>query len=167
MFYISIFCKSVCYPLAVSRLSRKQVDQIQGPITPAILNRLGYVRCLPHALVFGPTKYGGLGIPHLSTAKFASQIQLVIRHLRTEGQPGQLAVINMNRLQHSAGVSFSIFSDTRKALPHMEGSWLPRFCESLSQLGATLQIANLTILPPQREHDSYILHIAISHGFSP
>ena len=86
-------------------------------MTPVILSRMGYEQRLPHALVFGPRKYGGLGIPHITTMKYSSQIQLVLRHLRSEGQPGALTLINMNGLQYTAGVSFSIFSNTTRPLP--------------------------------------------------
>ena len=78
MFYSSVFCKSVGYPLAASRLSDCQLLKIQGPMIPVILNRLGYERRLSHALAFGPCKFGGLGLTHLHAVKYSSQLQLVM-----------------------------------------------------------------------------------------
>ena len=166
MFYSSVFCKSIGYPLAASRLSDKQLRRIQGPMIPVILNRLGYERRMAHALAFGPRSYGGLGITHLQTVKYSSQLNLVIRHLRTPGQPGTLARINFNRLQYGAGVSYDIFETPSTALPHLEGTWLPMFRDLLANVGASLRISELKILPPQREKDEYIMDIALAHSFS-
>ena len=160
MFYTSVFCKSVGYPLAVSRLSPRQLLQIQGPMIPVILNRLGYERRLSHALAFGPRAYGGLGITHLKTAKYTAQISLLIRHLRTPGQPGKLTRINLNRLQHTAGVSFPIFERPSARLPHLEGSWLTHFRSSLVDINASLQIADIRIFPKQRLSDMYLMDLA-------
>ena len=89
-----------------------------------------------------------------------------MRHLRTPGQPGMLTRINMDRIQHAAGVSFSIFAYPARKLPHLEGSWLPLFRETLSRLGASLEIADMRILPPQRVDDKYIMDLAIDKRFS-
>ena len=78
LYYSSVFCKSVGYPLAVSRMSTKQIGKIQGPMTPVILNRLGYERRLSHALAFGPRSFGGLGLTHLMTVQASSQIKLML-----------------------------------------------------------------------------------------
>ena len=40
------------------------------------------------------------------------------------------------------------------------------FQESLSRLGATMDIADLQILPRQQEHDTYIVDLAIEKRFS-
>ena len=119
-------------------------------MVPLILNRLGYERRLSHALAFGPRSFGGLGLIHLKTVQDASQINLVLRHLRTPGQPGTLARINLNRLQYTAGVSFPIFEKPSIHLPHLEGTWLPHFRSILAHLDATLKVADLSIPPIQR-----------------
>ena len=162
LYYSSVFCKSVGYPLAVSRMSTKQIGKIQGPMTPVILNRLGYERRLSHALAFGPRSFGGLGLTHLKTVQASSQIKLMLRHLRNPGQPGTLAKINLNRLQYTAGVSFPIFEQPKTHLPHLEGTWLPHFRELLSELNASLRVADVRIAPMQRENDEYIMDRVLS-----
>ena len=157
MHYSSIFCKSVGYPLTMSRMLEKQIGKIQGPMVPLILNRLGYERRLPHALAFGPRSCGGLGLIHLKTVQDASQINLILRHLRTPGQPGTLGRINLNRLQYTAGVSFPIFEKPKVHLPHLEGTWLSHFRSILAQIDATLKVADLRIYSIQREKDAYIM----------
>ena len=124
LFYSSVFCKSVGYPLAISRLSDRQILIVQGPMNPIILNHLGYNRRLAHDLAFCPRNLGGLGLNHLRTLAYSSQLSLLIRHLRNPGQPGTLTKINLNRLQHTSGVSFPVLEFPSRPLPHLEGSWL-------------------------------------------
>jgi exonuclease III len=160
MFYSSVFCKSIGYPLAVSRLTDKQLLQIQGPMIPLILNRLGYDRRLAHVLAFGPRQYGGLSITHIRTTKTCNQLSLVIRALRNPGQPRSLTLINFNRIQHTAGVSYPIYEFPRRRLPHLEGTWLIHLRDILSRLDASLQIADVHIFPLQRDHDFFLMDLA-------
>jgi hypothetical protein len=147
LFYSSVFCKSVGYPLAVSRLNTKQLLRIQGPMIPLLLNRLGYDRRLAHALVFGPRRFGGLGVPHILTSQMTSQLSLVTRTLRSKGQPNLLTLVNLNRIQHTSGVSYPIFELPRRRLPHLEGSWLINFRSILSRLNASLQANDVDVFP--------------------
>jgi exonuclease III len=162
MFYSSVYCKSVGYPLTVSRLDIKKLTEIQRPMIPLLLNRLGYDRTLAHALVFGPRTLGGLGVTHIHTTKMHSQLSLVIRTLRTEGQPNTLFVINLNRIQHTSGIGEPIFLYPHVRLPHLEGTWLIHLRKTLSTLGAALEIADIRILPRQRDHDSYLMEVALA-----
>ena len=77
-----------------------------------------------------------------------------------------LTMINLNRLQHTAGVSFPVFEFPSRRLPHLEGTWLIHLRSSLAELDASLQIANLKILPTQRENDVYLMDIAVSSNFT-
>ena len=161
LYYSSVFCPSVGYPLAVSRLSVKQIKSIQGPMIPLILNRLSYEARLPHALAFGPRRFGGLGLPTLVSHKIHSQLSLALRHLRIHDQPGILQRINHKRLQLTAGVSFSIFEHPSRPLPHLEGVWLTHFRQTLALIQAKITISDLPLYPIQREHDFFLMDTAI------
>jgi hypothetical protein len=129
---------------------------------PLILNRIGYKRRLSRKLTFGPRQFGGLGIPHLLSYKISSQIKLVMRHLRTPGQPHLLSRVNISRLQQIAGISKPVLESPHLRLPHLKGSWLTHFRGSLTAIRASIQIANLRPIPLQRSHDSYIMDFVLS-----
>ena len=48
-------------------------------------------------------------------------------------------------------------------LPHLEGTWLVHFRESLAKMKASLRIADLAPIPPQRQYDPYLMDIALAH----
>ena len=167
LFYSSVFCPSLGYSLAVSRLSVKEILPLQGPMIPLILNRLRYEARLPHALVFGPRLFGGLGLPSLVSFKIQSQLSLALRQLRIHDQPGHLQRINHKRLQFTAGVSFSIFENPSRPLPHLEGVWLVHLRQTLTLIQAKLTISDITIQPLQRQSDFYLMDVALrSPGFT-
>ena len=164
LFYSSVYIKSVGYPLAVSRLTEQQFKKILGPMVPVILNRLSYEKSLPHALAFGPRSHNGLGLPHLHSLQITAQVTLFIRHLRSQSQPGHLSKINLDLLQYTAGVSWPVLRYPSRRLPHLEGTWLPPFRESLVEIGAHFTIADIVFPPVQREFDRYIMDIALAHS---
>jgi hypothetical protein len=53
LYYSSIFLKGIGYPLSVSRLTKRQLSQLQGPITAFTLHWLGYPKSLSPTVVFG------------------------------------------------------------------------------------------------------------------
>jgi hypothetical protein len=87
---------------------------------------------------------------------------MMFRALRSQGYNNRLTLINLNRIQHMAGVQFFIFEFPRRRLPHLEGSWLIHLCQTLSRLDASLQATDVLIFPSQREHDSFLMDLAIS-----
>ena len=167
LFYTSVFSKSIGYPLAVSRLSEKNLHTLEGPMLSLTLNRMRYPRRLARALVHGPRSHGGLAFPSLKTIQGSSKIKLLIRHLRTPGQPRFLSLIVLDRLQHMSGIGIPILEYPSIHLPHLEGIWLPSARQYLSEIDGSLTISNLTIQPLQRHGDRYIMELALeSQAFS-
>jgi hypothetical protein len=93
LFYSSVFMKAVGYPLSVSRLSKTQLHALQGPMVSLTLNRMHFPKRTARVLVFGPRAYGGLEFGSLESAQGAGKIILLLRHLRTTGQPHDLTLI--------------------------------------------------------------------------
>jgi hypothetical protein len=137
LFYSSIFMKSVGYPLSVSRLTCRQLRTLQGPMVSITLNRMHYSKRTARVLVYGPRYYGGLELGTLQLVQGAGKIILLIRHLRTLGQPHDLLLIVLDRIQYIAGVGFHILEDTKSSIPHLEGIWLPTARDYLGQMSGS------------------------------
>lgn len=162
LYYSSIFMKGVGYPLSVSRLTKHQLHQIQAPITALTLNRLGYPKSLSRTVVFGSRLYGGLEFGSLATTQGAGKVLLLMRHLRTPGQPHELALIVVDRFQYNAGVGYHVLEQAHTPLPHLEGVWIPTVREYLQEISGSLQIAQATIQPLQRQGDKYVMDVVLA-----
>ena len=90
-----------------------------------VLNRMHYSSRISRAFVHDPRKYGGLEFGSLETTQGAEKIILMIRHVRTPGQPHDLLIVVLDRFQYMAGVGFNILEDTTTKIPHLEGIWMP------------------------------------------
>jgi hypothetical protein len=85
-----------------------------------------------------------------------------MRHLRTPGQPHLLSRVNISRLHQIAGISQPVLESPHLRLPHLEGSWLTHFRESLTTIRSSIQIASLRLIPLQHSHDIYIMDYVLS-----
>jgi hypothetical protein len=157
LYYSSIFMKGIGYPLSVSGLTKLQLKQIKAPITALTLNQLGYPKSLSRTVVFGSCLYGAL----LATTQGAGKVLLLMRHLRTPGQPNKLALIVVDRFQYNAGVGYHILENTHTPLPHLEGVWIPTVREYLADLSGSLQIAQAKIQPLQRQGNQFVMDVVL------
>ena len=142
--------KGVGYPLSVSRLTSTQLSALQGPMVSLTLNRMHYSKRTARVLVYGPRQYGGLEFGSLETTQGAGKLILLLRHLRTPGQPNDLLSIVLDRFQYMAGVGFNIMMETSTKLPHLEGIWIPSVRDYLGTINGSVQIADMRIQPLER-----------------
>ena len=66
--------KSLEYPILTTDISNEKWNYILSPAIRASLPRMGFVRTLPKAFVYGPVEKGGLGIPNLFHLQHINQI---------------------------------------------------------------------------------------------
>jgi hypothetical protein len=59
--YFAVFIPSMAYTLAVSHHPPKHLKKVQSAASRATLMKLGFNRNTPSWVVFGPSRYGGLG----------------------------------------------------------------------------------------------------------
>jgi hypothetical protein len=162
LFYSNIYMKAVGYPLSISRLSKTQLKELQGPIVSLTLNRMYHFKRTAQVLVFGPHHSRGLEFGTLETTQGAGRLILLIGHLRTpDGQPHNVLLIVLDRLQYMAGVGFNIMEDTKILIPHLEGIWLPTAQAYMGQISGSMKITGTKIQPLERQGNKYIMDIAL------
>jgi hypothetical protein len=68
------FCTpKVGFPLPTLHLSQAECQRIHSPAISATLSKLHFNRCTSCAIVFGPTMYAALDLPHLATTENVDQ----------------------------------------------------------------------------------------------
>jgi hypothetical protein len=69
--------------------------------------------------------------------------------------------IALHWAQYCAGVSFPILETTNTPLHQVEAEWIISMRKYLNKIQGQLQIANASVPPKMREHDEYIMDIAM------
>jgi hypothetical protein len=76
--YFAVYIPSMTYTLPVSHHSPKQLKKLQSKATRATLMKLGFNRNTAHRVVYGPSRYGGLGFRDLAVEQGITQIELFV-----------------------------------------------------------------------------------------
>jgi hypothetical protein len=63
--YSSCVLPAVGYSLPAVDLTKKQHEELQKIIIALVTQKCGYEMCYPRSVVYGPTQYGGLNMPHI------------------------------------------------------------------------------------------------------
>jgi hypothetical protein len=93
--YFAVFAPSMTYALPVSHHLPKHLYKAQSAASRATLMKLGFNRNTPSRVVFGPSRYGGLGLRNLAVEQGISQIELLVRHIRAKSTQGTLLRITL------------------------------------------------------------------------
>jgi hypothetical protein len=80
MAYNSCYMARLGYGTAATSLSMDECNEIQKPPVNGILLKMGINRNTKRDVVFGTTKYGGLGLAHLAALQGYGQLQYLLGH---------------------------------------------------------------------------------------
>ena len=78
---------------------------------------------MPRAVVFGPTKYGGMDWDNHSTIVLYEKLKMLIGLIRLQDKVGNLIMIQLSWIQHIVGISTPM-SEYRKYLQYILGGWI-------------------------------------------
>jgi hypothetical protein len=81
------------YPLPTMHLTEATCSDIQAPTLLALLPKLYLNRNMARSIVFGPLKYGGLGIHTLYSIQSIGQLTLFVGHNRANDKTATLLCI--------------------------------------------------------------------------
>jgi hypothetical protein len=162
IYYFSVFLRSVGYGLPVCHLTKQQLQNIQNPMTPILLAKMGICGNTRRLLCFMSSYYGGLDLRDLYVLQGTGQLEFIIRHLRSPGMTGSLLKIVIGWFQFNAGVSYCVLANPSPAIPYLEGYWLCSVRNFLASIHGSLEFVDDQIQPAQREGDTYLMDIALA-----
>ena len=157
---------SITYSFAAGILSLKEAEKVQGAPIKALLTAMGYTHGMPHAIVFGPTESGGIGLRHLFSEQGTIKTLTVIQQIRANRSLGKTLQIQLRWAQRVAGISVPLL-ETDKHVPHLNGEkWLGtlRNFLSLSELGIRVQGIRCPVM--KRSGDVVLMDAACSFDLS-
>jgi hypothetical protein len=107
--------------------------------------KLGLNRNTAHRVIYGPSRYSGLGFRDLFAEQGIRQVKLLVQHLRTSTTQGTLMQIALSWWQLVAGVSYPLLTDTSMTLPHPDSHWLSSLRTFLSTMNASIHVDGLAL----------------------
>jgi hypothetical protein len=102
-FYFACYLPSVAYPLANSYFTKEQLTNIQRRAMAQIIPKCGFNRNTKRDIIFGPMELGGANFWHLYDQQGIGQVQLFLKHWRTNSTAGQLLRCLLHWAQYAVG----------------------------------------------------------------
>jgi hypothetical protein len=165
--YFTTFVSSMNYSGAIGTLTLEQTEQIQGAVTQQFVAKMGFNRCLPSAITYGPPSLGGLGLRHLFHKQNTEKTIFIIRLLRMDRPASKILQIQLAWAQLVSGISKPILEDTSKPLPHLENElWVSSLRQYLSASFLQVHIVHVTHKDPKCINDTFLMDQACTMGYS-
>jgi len=144
MAYKQGIMKSLEYPVGCSYLQEYQCDQIQSPALTTTLTKNGLVSTMARDIVFGPHRYGGLGLTSLYSTMGIQQIEMTIGHIRKNDKTGKIITIAIGCLQQEVGTITPVLEQPYEKF-HMIStpSWVHQLWKFLNNIDGTIRIRNV------------------------
>jgi hypothetical protein len=162
--YFSSFVPAMVFTFAVCSFTLLKLTTLQTAPVRATLARLGFNRNISRDIVFGSTRYGGLGLLDLFVEQGIAQLHLLLRHLRAETPHGSLMVIGLSWWHLVAGFSSSLWENTHANICYVEHSWYSSLKDFLSYTNGSVFLppGDYIHWSPLREPDVAIMEIISS-----
>jgi hypothetical protein len=148
---------SITFGLGSTLLTPDQLDLIQKPMMNAILPKMGYSSKTCLHVVFGPTKFLGVGARDLTTERGVQQTLLLLKHVRSNTALSTLMRIGLEWFQLHSGLSCPILECPDLDLPYLENGWYKSLLSFLCSINATMHVAMERVPQTSREKDQSIM----------
>ena len=145
-------------------LTPRQLLKVQSKAIQAFVVKRGFCRTMALAIRWGPRRLGGAGFLDLEVVQGEGQILNFIKHWRTQGTIGKLLRCAVAWGQLQAGTGTPLFHYPEVSLPHYEQRYLKSLRGFLARIGGHLELDNAYVPEQQREHDDYIMDMAMASG---
>jgi len=122
--YCTMWFPAVIYSLGMTTMSSLQLKSIQRTATQSFLAKMGVNRNFPRAATFGPSEFGGLAFPDLSTEQGIQQIRTFMENVFHNTESGKLLKICLQTLQVEAGSCIQLLQEPSVELSYLTPCWL-------------------------------------------
>ncbi len=92
--------------------------------TSVFLQKMGFNKCFPRAVAFGPVEMGGLALRDLAVEQGILQIRRLPEHIYHQTEAGDLLLISLQYLQMEAGTVDHILEHPLSTFSYITPCWL-------------------------------------------
>jgi len=158
--YWQCYLPKVTYPLPATTMPPTTIYKTQVAVTALFLNKMGYQRHMPRAVVYAPATVGGLDFRHLGFEQGVQQTLQLVKHLQVASTNGVLYHSLIDAYQIHSGIAQPILEDTR-TLPWSSPSWMTSIRQFLHSTGTNILLQNPWVPRPRRINDRNIMEDAL------
>ena len=126
---------------------------------------MGVNRNFPRAATFGPSEYGGLAFPDLSTVQGIQQIRTFMENVFHNTKSGKLLKICLQTLQVEAGSCIQLLQEPSVELSFLTQCWLTSLLMFMGKNQLAFQMSENWNFFISREHDAFLMDIFRRSGF--
>jgi hypothetical protein len=155
--YFSFYLPMMCYVLNTSFLSHEQLNTIQKKATQVLIRKSGINQCTANAVKFGPPRLGAIGFRYLFTEQSLLQQCMLVKHLRTPGQPQHLYLICLSWAQLLCGLGLPLLEFPALAAPTLEDAFLESIRADMVHTSSSLHLHLSLVRPPARANAFYFM----------
>jgi hypothetical protein len=164
--YCMNYIPALAYSLASMCLSEDKLNKIQSQAIGNFLQKMGYEKLFPRAVVYGTTDYGGLGFNQLYLTSMCQKIDIILGNVNKRSSLGGGIVLNLGWLQLHSGISTPVLESFKPVL-YIQPNWFNHIHWFLIQINAIIKIRGLWVPERQRKNDKIIMDEVLKIGLSP
>jgi hypothetical protein len=157
IFHQAMYTPAMKYPLAAMAVDEEELNSIQTPILPIILQKLGVNRNLPTAIRHGPSEFGGLALLDLRTELGIETIKYLRNAVYSQSASGDLIIATLKHLQQEAGIGNPLLECPDIHIPNLTPTWLTSIRQYMSNHNITITLTDVLTLEVCRPGDSFIM----------
>jgi hypothetical protein len=132
-------------------------SMIQKKATQVLFRKSGFNMNTAIAVKFGPPKLCGIGFRRLYTKQSVLQQCMILKHLRTPGQPQHLYCICLAWAQLASGVGLPLLEFPELRVPTLEDEFLQSIRRGMVHTGSSLRLHLSLVRPLARADGFYIM----------
>ena len=157
--YFSVGLPSMTYTLPVMHHTKKSLSKVQTIPVKATLLKLGFNRHTSKKVVFGSQYFMGLGLRHLYVEQGIAQLNILMRHVRSQTDLGKQTEIALQWWQLNAGVSYPLLQFTKNEILYTGNTWFTSIRKFLHTLQGSLHIPSIQKGIPNklRTNDTFLM----------
>ena len=140
--YHSMWLAKFRFSAPVIGFTVTQVGKVQKAILSPCLAAAGYCSKMPHAVVHGPEKWGGMDWDHCGIMLLYEKLKLLIGSIRLQDKVGSILVLQLSWLQLFAGSSTPILQSSI-VIPYLPRGWVATVHHHLVHYGVQVEISGV------------------------
>ena len=156
--YPSLWLSKIRYIAPVVCFSEDQSENINRKVVTQCLPASGYNRNFPRKVVYGPTKFGGMGWESCLSVMIVEKIKFITTHMRRMDKLGTLLQILLEIIQLQSGLAESILVSEVKWQIWVEPTWVNNLKDGLDIIKGALH-TNHEIPQIQRNYDRSLMKV--------